>query len=124
MTMSPGLQQIGAQLAMIVDMAKGIMGEQFAVSLIARHRVGPMHLMMGDDEEAALIKTLNELQDGGTHLVPANDAAETTLPSKVEQMVALLRECVDRLANDGASTEAKDDNELAGRIAQVLNPDE
>jgi hypothetical protein len=120
--MNPQLQQLGAQLSMVVDMAKGIMGNQFAVSIIARHKVGPMHLMIGDDAEPALIKTLNVLQGMGTSLVYAN--GDEALSSKIDQMADLLNECADRLANEGASTEAVEDNELAHRIRQVLTGDE
>jgi hypothetical protein len=97
------LAQIGAVLASHVDMIKGFLGDQFAVSVVARHQSGPFHLLLGDDSELALIGCLSELQRIGKHLVRVGEdgsvvpvqPGDPDEPTEWDHMVNLLREFAD-----------------------------
>jgi hypothetical protein len=119
--MNGQLAATGQILSSCVDMAKGHMGPQFAVTILARHMHGPFHLMLGDDDELAVMSAASQLLRMGKHLikdgVPADRLDEPTL---ADQMVALLRDCADALEHEGASTEAKASNALADRCKVLL----
>ena len=96
--MNTDLQQIGAVLASHVDMAKGFLGDRFAVSIVARDTQGPFHLLLGDDGELALIGCLSELQRTGRAMI-RNGEAQDTDPSMADHMLNLLRELVEESAH-------------------------
>jgi hypothetical protein len=102
------LAQIGAVLASYVDMVKGFLGDQFAVSIIARHKSGPFHLLIGDDAELALIQTLSELQRMGTALIKDGNTVVEAEPSAADHMVAMLQECAEQFADYARLHKAKE----------------
>jgi len=112
---------IGQMLASLVDMAKGQLGDQFAVTILARHKRGPMHLLLGDDTELAMIGALSELQRVGTTLVKDGDAVELPEVTTTQQMFNLLQEAAEFLHHDGLSSAAREADKLACRIDQVLD---
>jgi hypothetical protein len=107
------LQQIGAVLASHVDMVKGFMGDQFAVSIIARHKAGPFHLLLGDDPELTLIACLSELQRIGTALVRDGEAVTESEPTVADHMVELLEECAARFREYEGTHQRRLDNAVA-----------
>lgn len=113
------LQQVGAVMASHVDMLKGFLGDQFAVSIIARHKSGPFHLLLGDDPELTLIQCLSELQRIGVALVKDGEAVTDVEPTVADLMFDLLREAAIHLR--GNTVQSSEVNaEFAGRIEQVL----
>lgn len=119
--MNQQLVATGHLLSACVDMAKGHVGSQYAVTIICRHKEGPFHLMLGDDDELGVMRAASELLRSGKHLikdgVPVDRMDEPTL---ADQMVALLRECADVLENPGATIEALASDALANRIKILL----
>lgn len=118
------LQQVGAVMASHVDMLKGFLGDQFAVSVIARHKQGPFHLLLGDDAELALIQTLSELQRIGKHLVRCGEDGTVTPvqpgdadePTEWDHMVNVVREVTELSLDDMEGLIM-----LRGRAAKVLD---
>lgn len=123
------LQRIGAVLAAHVDMAKGFLGDQFAVSIVARHKTGPFHLLLGDDTELALIECLSVLQRMGKHLVRVGEdgsvvpvePGDADEPTEWDHMVNLLRELVELDASDTAGLQ--DVIERAGFVLDMVTPE-
>lgn len=110
------LQQVGAVLASHVDMIKGFLGDQFAVSIIARHKGGPFHLLLGDDAELTLIACLSELQRIGVALIKDGEAVTEAEPTVADHMFNLLQETAEQLLPMDAEWAV----DLRGRIEQVL----
>jgi hypothetical protein len=102
------LQATGAVLSACVDMAKGHVGDQYGVTIVCRHKTGPFHLMLGDDDELGVMSAASTLLRQGKHLikdgVPADRMDEPTL---ADQMVTLLRDCEDVFSRYADSHQAK-----------------
>ena len=120
--MNPQLAMVGNLLSSCVDLAKGTMGEQFAVSIVCRHKAGPCHMLIGDDTELGIIAAVSELQRMGTPLI--NDGSPVMVTrGEVEpqdDMLTLLRDMRDYLfavPGDASSDEAA----FVGRIDKFLD---
>lgn len=60
--MNEQVQRMGAVLSAYLDMIKGTLGDQYAVTLVGRHRFGPAHILIGDDDEDVVIKSMQDMQ--------------------------------------------------------------
>lgn len=89
-------QRLGVILSTCVDLAKGSLGEAFAVTLVCRHRSGPAHILIGDDRATVVMQALEELERFGTKLKDEGEEQPEQKPA-TDRMADMLREARDKL---------------------------
>lgn len=93
--MNEAQQRVGAALSACVDMVKGMVGQPYAVTIFCRHRSGPGHILLGDDDAPQLIAGAKELERFGTTLVQNGEELPEEQPA-TDRMAILLGEAAER----------------------------
>jgi hypothetical protein len=126
-------QRLGVILSTCVDLAKGSLGQAFAVTLVCRHRSGPAHILIGDDKAPNVIVALEELERFGTRLLidgeeqpdakPATDRMAEMLQESAEffraQEASLLSPCPDDISDAGKAAIKESAEEYGARAGKI-----
>jgi hypothetical protein len=109
---TPALSRFAFILAGLVDTIKDLLGDQFAVTLVLRHKTRPSaHMVFGDDPPEDLVQTLAEIGADETAsrysitpggIAPGWPEPSTWVPPEVRRLEAGAAEgCAPRGLEDG-----------------------